>query len=322
MISPEILAANLIIGLVLFLGAVLGFIIGRHNTRSKKLESNQVLLPTAVKEDVSSLKKVNAELETQARALQAKELELTLANQRLEKLEEAKSKFVAVTTHQLRTPLSAIKWTFNMVIAGQLGPISAEQKEVLDKGYQSTERMIKIVNDLLSVDKIEIDQKDYEFTPIQLEDLIESLLFEFSNHAESKHIELTIKKPGKPLPPVDVDPLKLRVVLENLIDNAIKYNRPNGKVEVALDDEKINTTRNSVEIIISDTGIGIPSEERAKIFNKFFRASNAVKTEPDGSGLGLYLAKDIIEKHKGTLRFETGETGTKFYLELPLHQVV
>ncbi len=319
MIPPETLAANLIVGLVLFLGAILGFIIGRARYKGAPVSHTLPTLKPA--DNLDQLKKLNSELESQTRALQAKGLELTLANQRLEKLEEAKSKFVTVTTHQLRTPLAAIKWTFNMIIAGQLGPISSEQKEVLEKGYQSTERMIKIVNDILSVDKIEIDQKDYQFSAVHLEDLIESLLYEFSNQAESKQIKLTFKKPGKPLPPAEVDALKLRIVLENLIDNAIKYNKLGGEVEVGIDDSKINTTRNSLEIMVKDTGIGIPPEERAKIFNKFFRASNAVKTEPDGSGLGLYLAKDIIEKHHGTIRFETGDTGTVFHLELPLHQL-
>ena len=319
MIPPETLAANLIVGLVLFLGAILGFIIGRARYKGAPVSHTLPTLKPA--DNLDQLKKLNSELESQTRALQAKGLELTLANQRLEKLEEAKSKFVTVTTHQLRTPLAAIKWTFNMIIAGQLGPISSEQKEVLEKGYQSTERMIKIVNDILSVDKIEIDQKDYQFSAVHLEDLIESLLYEFSNQAESKQIKLTFKKPGKPLPPAEVDALKLRIVLENLIDNAIKYNKLGGEAEVGIDDSKINTTRNSLEIMVKDTGIGIPPEERAKIFNKFFRASNAVKTEPDGSGLGLYLAKDIIEKHHGTIRFETGDTGTVFHLELPLHQL-
>ena len=319
MIPPETLAANLIVGLVLFLGAILGFIIGRARYKGAPVSHTLPTLKPA--DNLDQLKKLNSELESQTRALQAKGLELTLANQRLEKLEEAKSKFVTVTTHQLRTPLAAIKWTFNMIIAGQLGPISSEQKEVLEKGYQSTERMIKIVNDILSVDKIEIDQKDYQFSAVHLEDLIESLLYEFSNQAESKQIKLTFKKPGKPLPPAEVDALILRIVLENLIDNAIKYNKLGGEVEVGIDDSKINTTRNSLEIMVKDTGIGIPPEERAKIFNKFFRASNAVKTEPDGSGLGLYLAKDIIEKHHGTIRFETGDTGTVFHLELPLHQL-
>ncbi|MDO8183440.1 MAG: HAMP domain-containing sensor histidine kinase [bacterium] len=315
MILSEVAAANAIIGLVFILGAVLGFLIGRRRSLPSHISISQ-----AEVNNIVDLKKINKQLEEQKRILEGKEIALTLANKRLAKLEEAKSKFVAVTTHQLRTPLSAIKWTFNMVIAGQLGPISAEQKEVLDKGYKSTERMIGIVNDLLSVDKIEIDQKDYEFVPIQLEELIESLLYEFSNQADSNQIKLLLKKPSHPLPAVEVDALKLRAVLENLIDNAIKYNHPQGRVEIFIDDTKVNSVRNSIEIIISDTGIGIPAEERVKIFSKFFRASNAIKTEPDGSGLGLYLAKDIIEKHHGTIRFETSAAGTKFHLELPLHQ--
>lgn len=315
MALSEVAAANLILAVVFLAAFILGYLLRRPKTESK----HNPLYPAPAREDVSNLKKLNKELEAQARALEAKSIELVMANKRLQSLEEAKTKFIAVTTHQMRTPLAAIKWTFNMILSGQLGVITDDQKGVLQNGYQSTERMIGIVNELLSIDKIEAEKMEYNFTPIQLEELVESILFEFKNQAESKKMELVIKKPTKTLPVVEVDPLKLRMVLENLIDNAIKYNRYKGKVEVTISDDKINTSRSSVEIIVKDNGIGIPVSERGKVFNKFFRAGNAVSAEPDGSGLGLYLSKDIIEKHGGTIRFETGEGGTAFHLDLPLH---
>ncbi|MBP9856100.1 MAG: HAMP domain-containing histidine kinase [Candidatus Pacebacteria bacterium] len=313
------LAANLMIGLIFIVGALLGFWIGKSRGKNKITSVSSAPVHNHQAE-MDRLKKALMEVESKGRAFEAKELELTLANKRLQSLEEAKSKFIAVTTHQLRTPLSAIKWTFNMVLAGQLGVINEEQKEVLQKGYQSTERMIKIVNDLLNIDQIETERKDYTFTPIQLEELAESILFEFSNQAESKKIELSLKKPAKPLPLVEADALKLRMVLENLIDNAIKYNRLHGQVDVILKDEKINTSHPIVEIVVSDTGIGIPVDDQKRMFNKFFRAGNAILNEPDGTGLGLYLSKDIIEKHGGTIHFETNPKGTHFHIDLPLHQ--
>lgn len=311
MLESSSLAANILLGLTLLAGGLLGFILAKRTKH--KTNSHHVVA-------LANLKKSNGDLAAKTRALEAKELELTLANQRLQKLEEAKSKFVAVTTHQLRTPLSAIKWTFNMLQSGQLGALSNDQKTFIDKGAQSTERMIKIVNDLLKVDQIEAERKDYVFSPVQIEELVESIVFEFENQAESKKIEVSVKKPGKPLPTIEADPFKLRMVLENLIDNAIKYNRFKGRVEVVINDDNLNSTKNTVEIIVADTGIGIPAAERRKIFDKFFRASNAVAAEPDGSGLGLYLSRDIIEKHGGTMWFETDETGTRFLLSLPLHQ--
>jgi hypothetical protein len=318
-ISPE-LAGNILLGLVLVVGVLLGLFLPRLFSRSRYQSSQIHRSSEPCGDDVENLKKLNEDLAAKTRALEAKELELTLINKRLQKLEEAKSKFVAVTTHQLRTPLSAIKWTFNMLQGGQLGALSADEKTFVNKGSESTERMIKIVNDLLKVDQIEAERKDYQFTSIQLEDLVESVIFEFENQAESKKIEVNIKKPARPLPTMEADAFKLRMVLENLIDNAIKYNHYKGRVEVILSDENINTTKNTVEITIADTGIGIPTEEREKIFSKFFRATNAVAAEPDGSGLGLYLSRDIIEKHGGTLWFETGQEGTRFHISLPLHQ--
>lgn len=314
-----IIAANAI----LIVAVLLGFGLGNLWTKwREKRKIKQGLDPhqQIISDDLERMKQINKELANKTRALEAKEIELTLTNRRLQKLEEAKSKFVAVTTHQLRTPLSAIKWTFNMIITGQLGPLTPDQKTFLDKGYQSTERMIKIVNDLLNLDQIEAERKDYNFIPVKLEELIESVTFEFENQAESKKIDLSVQKPGKPLPAVEADPLKLRLVFENLIDNAIKYNHFRGKVTIIISDDNLNTTKNSVEIVISDTGIGIPPAERDKIFGKFFRAGNAVAVEPDGSGLGLYLSRDIIEKHNGTITFQSKDEGTDFHISLPLHQ--
>lgn len=271
---------------------------------------------------VKDLEKLNNELKKKADELYAKDVELTLANQRLQTLEAAKSKFIAVTTHQLRTPLAAVKWTFDMVVKEQLGSLNAEQKEFLQKGYNSTQRIIAIVNDLLNVasfDKIEGEQMN--FVPVKFLDLLNSVVFEFTNQSESKNIKLTVLKPSKELPLITLDPDKVRMVLENLIDNAIKYTPKNGTVTIIIDDAKINTVNPSIDVIVSDTGIGIGEEDQKKIFQKFYRAANAVQFEPDGTGLGLFIGRDIISKHHGAMWFvsEQGK-GTKFYITLPVNQ--
>jgi signal transduction histidine kinase len=269
--------------------------------------------------ELDSLQQLNRQMEENSKILKAKELELTLANQKLETLEQAKSKFVSVTAHQLRTPLAAIKWTFNMIIGGQLGPINEDQRSFLQKGYLSTERIISIVNDLLSIDKIDTEKGEYVFEESQIEELIASLLFEFSNQVESKKIKMVYHQPDKPLPKLTIDVHKIRAVIENLIDNAIKYTPAGGQVEVRLSTEKLNTAQPAIEVIVSDNGPGIPSEDQKKIFQKFFRSAQAVGIEPDGSGLGLYISKDIIEKHGGAIWFvsEVGK-GTSFHFTLPL----
>ena len=287
-------------------------------------------LPTATntgfkvnsQDNVASLKKLNENLAASTRSLQAKEVELSLANQRLEKLEEAKSKFVAVTTHQLRTPLAAIKWTLHMLTAGQLGAVTPEQKTFIDKAFESTERIVSIVNNLLTVDKIEAESSDYTFIPVHLEEVVESVIFELKAPAQSKYLNLIFKPLAQPLPEVTADPIKLRMVLENLIDNAIKYTPQHGTVTVTLDDSRLNATPASVVVKVQDTGLGIKPADEGKIFQKFFRAESAVAMEPDGTGLGLYLAKDIIEHHGGTIWFDSGSGGTTFTFTLPLRPVV
>ncbi|HYC82939.1 MAG TPA: HAMP domain-containing sensor histidine kinase, partial [Candidatus Paceibacterota bacterium] len=199
--------------------------------------------------------------------------------------------------------------------------VNDEQKEFVRKGFQSTERMISIVNDLLSIDKMESDKPDFHFQPKRLEDIIESVRGEFDNQAQSKQIALTFKKTTKPLPEIEVDEIKLRMVLENFIDNAIKYTPKGGAVTVALDDTGLNTASNTVKVSITDTGIGITEADKPKIFSKFYRAPSAVGVEPDGSGLGLFIAKDIVERHGGTVWFDTeAGKGTTFNLTLPVHQ--
>lgn len=301
----------------LAVGSVSSYIAKQITLREKKLEEEMVNNQV----QINALRNFNKELEKDTRELRAKDFELSRANQRLETLEEAKSKFVSVTAHQLRTPLSAIKWTFDMVLTGGLGPVNSEQKEFLSKGFDSTQRMIRIVNDLLHVDQMDTDKIDLKYEKVNLNSLLESVSFEFTNQATSKEIKFEVKAPVKALPEIEADQVKLRIVLENLIDNAIKYTPKGGAVTVTLSDAKLNTAQSMVEIIVSDSGIGIPESEKSKIFSKFFRATNAIRTEPDGSGIGLYISKDIIEKHGGSLWYESSpEKGSSFHLALPLRQ--
>jgi signal transduction histidine kinase len=270
---------------------------------------------------VEELERLNKQLEQTANKLYAKDVELTLANQKLQTLEAAKSKFIAVTTHQLRTPLAAVKWTFDLVIKEQLGSLTAEQKEFLQKGYQSAQRIITVVNELLNAGSFDRTDDAMNFVQVNFMELLDSVVFEFTNQSESKNIKLEVLKPSKALPLITLDPEKIRMVLENLIDNAIKYTHKNGAVTIVVDDAKINTVNPSIDLVVSDTGIGILPEDQKKIFQKFYRAANAVQVEPDGTGLGLFIGRDIIIKHHGTIWFvsDPGQ-GTKFHVTLPINQ--
>ena len=300
---------------------IMGFFIAyvsKLNRERNRLLADQVRVEAA---KAGEFEKLNRELETYAKQLFDKDFELTLANKRLQNLEQAKSKFVSVTTHQLRTPLSAIKWTFHMLLKGDLGPTTIDQRTFLEKGYESTQRMIAIINDLLNVDYMETDRSDYNFLPVDLPLLIESVLFEFTNQAESKAIILKKETPPSAPPLVPADPVKLSMVLENLIDNAIKYTPRGGQVTVSVGDARINSAQSNLEVVVSDTGIGIPVAEREKIFHRFFRGSNAVKAQTDGTGLGLFISRDIIEKHGGAIWFESeAGKGAQFHFTIPVQR--
>jgi signal transduction histidine kinase len=267
------------------------------------------------------IRKYNNKLDEINRTLRSREIELALANEKLEALENAKSEFISVTTHQLRTPLAAIKWTFNMILTDQLGIINSEQREFLDKGYQSTLRMISIVNSLVHIDHATAKKADYNFLRVDIVALMENIISDFTNQAQSKKISLNFVRPTNTVPLIEIDENKIRMMLQNLLDNAIKYTPINGKITITISDKNLNTAQPTLGISISDTGVGIPKAEQNKIFHKFFRASNARRQEPDGSGIGLYIARDIVDRHQGSIRFSSQEgKGTTFYIVLPLHQ--
>jgi len=273
-------------------------------------------------QQILELEKVNKEMLDKNRELYTKELELTMANKHLQSLEDAKSKFISVTTHQLRTPLAAIKWTLDMATKGQLGTVNDEQKKFLGKGLESTNRVISIVNDLLKIDSIDEEHTRYEFHPADLVKLTEDVLFEFHNQSEIKKIRLNFVRPEASIPYLDIDASKIRIALENLVDNAIKYTIEGGEVAVIISDRRLNSAEGAIEVSVSDSGIGIPAGETSRVFQKFFRAGNAIQKEPDGSGLGLFIARDIIEKHGGAIWFKNrlNGQGTIFAFTLPLHQ--
>lgn len=294
---------------------------GERQRNRKLVEIARLGLPPEKPSEVPET--VKQELEAKERDIQAKELALSLANKRLDKLDRAKFEFVSVTTHQLRTPLSAIKWTFHMLVTGQLGAITDEQKVFLQKGYESTDRAINIVNELLKIDSIQ-EGKDtraeYNFGNTDLVELLDNVAFLFAKQMKEKQIDFGLVKPTHSVV-AEVDAHRLHIVFENLFDNAVKYTKSGGKVTVTLSDAKLNSARSAVEISFSDTGIGVPEVEQSKIFQRFFRASNAVKLVTDGNGLGLAIVKDIIDNHQGEIRFESKEgVGTTFHLTIPLQQ--
>ncbi len=270
------------------------------------------LLPNAVA--LLKFKQIVAEQDRGAQLLVRRDLELTRANERLRNLDEVKSSFISVVAHQLRTPLSGIKWTLNLLLKGDLGALSPEQQTFLFKAYESNDRMIALVNDMLGADRIESGKIRYRFAPLSLLEVIDAVLFELSPAASAKGVTVQFAKYPEGLPLVRADAEQIRAVLQNLLENAIKYSRAGGTVLLTL-----AAGREEVTVTIKDDGIGIPREQQKSIFERFFRASNAVKVETEGSGLGLFIVKSIVEKHGGRIWFESEEgRGVTFYFTVPV----
>ncbi|MEA1929311.1 MAG: HAMP domain-containing sensor histidine kinase [Patescibacteria group bacterium] len=274
------------------------------------------------KRQLEAAKQKAKDLETRTRELEAKDMELTMANQHLQELERAKSEFVAVTTHQLRTPLSAIKWTLHMLLKDEIGKVTTDQKHYLQASFDSVERVISTVNQLLNLDRIVEDhQEDYHLVSADLTKLIEGVISEFAAPAKEKKVPIIFSKPTAMAPPVEMDPVKMSMVLENLLDNAIRYSPDSQDITVTLKDDKLNSARNILEVVVTDKGIGIPAAEQGKIFSRFYRAGNAAVKSPNGLGLGLFAAKTIITRHGGEIWFVSEEgKGTEFHFTIPLKQ--
>jgi len=228
-------------------------------------------------------------------------------------VDQMKTEFVSVAAHQLRTPLSAIKWTLRMILDGDVGELSDEQKDFLNKSYESNERMINLVNDLLNVSRIDEGRFIYKPEALQIEDILKEVSSNEETSLKEKKLKLVLDLPKQLLPAVFIDKEKMGIVVQNLIENSIKYTPSGGKITVSAED-----LRDDVLVKVKDTGVGIPKDQQDRIFTKFFRGENVIRLETEGSGLGLYTVKNIIESHKGKIWFQsdTGE-GTTFFFTLP-----
>lgn len=265
---------------------------------------------------LAKLEQVAIEYKTSTKLLIKRDIELSRANEKLQKLDEVKSNFISIVAHQLRTPLSGIKWTMSMLLSGDMGALNNDQKTFLMKSYESNARMIALVNDMLVADRLQSGRVHYGFQHVDIIDLMDNVLFELSPQAAKRNISFKYKNKFENLPQAYADPETMRAVLQNLLENAIKYTIEGGKVE-------IDVVKESDHLLVSirDNGIGIPEAQAKDVFVKFFRASNAVKQETDGSGLGLYIAKTVIEKNGGKIWFESREgEGSTFYFTVPLQE--
>ena len=234
--------------------------------------------------------------------------------EKLEIANNAKSEFVSIASHQLRTPLTAVKGYISMMIEGTYGKLSQELIRPLQNVYESNERLTKLVNDLLDLSRLEAGKIEFSPQLTSLEKIVFDITEELKINADKKGLYLKLIKPAKALPEIMVDQPKIRQVILNIIDNAIKYTRDGG-ITIEL-----RKTDSQEQIIIADTGIGVSQDEIKSLFQMFSRASAGAKLHTDGSGVGLHVAKKFIEMHHGRIWVESEgkDKGSTFYIELPI----
>ena len=226
-----------------------------------------------------------------------------------------RSENISIIAHQLRTRLSATKWVLAMFVGGDYGKLPQEQEVMLKKALEALEDSIKLSSELISINHAEDVTLNYDLKPIDIVKTLDDVIFDFSGESHKKNISIVFPRPTQDIPKILADEEKIRVVLQNIIENAIKYSDSNDQIIISL----VHKENDGVEISIHDSGIGIPKEEQAHIFEKFYRASNAKQKEETGSGLGLYTIRKIVEGHHGKIWFTSdGQQGTTFYINIPL----
>lgn len=243
-----------------------------------------------------------------------RETELIQTNKRLRQIDAIKSEFVSVAAHQLRTPLTGIKWSYLTLLDKKTGPLNPEQKKIIEEGLEAIDYAISTINDLLNTARIEEGKSTLNLTEQPIGPVIKEVLKQHEPIIKEKKLKLNVDVPLHSPLSLKFDKEKIAIVFDNILANAIKYTPEGGTIDLKTFREK-----DEIKFKIKDSGIGIPKEELGKVFSKFFRAKNAISFQTSGSGLGLYVAKNIVEKHGGTISLESEEkVGTTVTFTLPM----
>ena len=229
--------------------------------------------------------------------------------------DKMKSEFVTLAAHQLRTPTSGIKWSLETILQGELGELNEKQKELIEKANYTNNKVIELVRDLLDIAQIEEGKYLTNLVLSNIDKLIDSVIESRKQEIINRKIKVEFHKTETSRVMIDVE--KMVIVLKNILDNALRYTLPGGKVLIELS----QGDKKEIEIKITDNGIGIPAEEQSRVFTRFFRGANVMKMETEGTGLGLYIVKNIVEAHGGRIWFESKEkVGTAFNIVLPVKE--
>lgn len=228
-------------------------------------------------------------------------VELRTTNQRLKQLDQTKDEFISMTSHQLRTPLTTIKGYISMLLDGDAGELQPQQRKLLEEAFSSSQRMVHLIGDFLNVSRIQTGKFEINLTEVNLAEILSEEIEQQRISATSRQLKLIYAKPDH-FPVMQLDEDKIRQVMMNFVDNAIYYSPAGSDINIIL-----SANADAVEFKVIDQGIGVPAAEQHKLFTKFARASNAKKQRPDGTGIGLFMAKKVIVALGGSIIFQSKE---------------
>jgi signal transduction histidine kinase len=242
--------------------------------------------------------------------------QLQKTNARLKEIDASKDEFISMASHQLRTPLTSMKGYVSMILDGDVGPVSDAQRTMLEQAFDSSQRMVYLIADLLNVSRLRTGKFVLSTKETDTVQLVEDEIKQLLSSAKARGVTLQFNKP-KSMPKVYIDDTKIRQVVMNFLDNALYYTPSGGHITVDL-----GSNDTSLWYTVTDTGLGVPKEEQKNLFTKFYRAQNAQKMRPDGTGLGLYMARKVIVAHGGAILFQSEQgKGSTFGFKFPLDRL-
>ncbi len=275
-----------------------GAIFSTQDKQVLEILANEMIIAVENALRFEEIEKFNLTLQNKVDSATA---ELQRTNEKLKEMDETKDEFISMASHQLRTPLTSVKGYLSMVLEGDVGKVNKQQDRMLEQAFLSSQRMVYLIADLLNVSRLKtgkfvIDTKDTDLAKV-----VETEVEQLRPTAKSRDLTINYKAP-KNFPMLAMDETKIRQVIMNFIDNAIYYTPAGGKIDISLEDKG-----ETIEYLVKDSGIGVPRAERHNLFSKFYRANNARKARPDGTGLGLFMAKKVVVAQGGAIIFETEE---------------
>jgi signal transduction histidine kinase len=294
----------------LFLGDLKSGRYSKTDLRVLATVSDELVVAIQNAISIQEVKELNSTLQQR---IDSATKELRSSNSQLRHLDEVKDEFMSMASHQLRTPLTSIKGYLSMVLEEDMGKITPQQRTVLNEAFNSSERMVRLIADFLNVSRLQTGKFIVERNPADIVSVVRSEVESLKMIAGTHDMKLDYRSKEKELI-IPVDEAKIRQVIMNFIDNAIYYSRADSTITVSLE-----VIENDLAFKVIDTGIGVPKDEQEMLFNKFFRAKNARQQRPDGTGVGLYLAKKVVTAHGGKMIFASEEgQGSTFGFRIPI----